>query len=118
MVRTEGARLGLAHTAASESHATSALADERRIVQRRSQDDPAPCEHERGRPEDHREALDGPTQDHGEAQHGQAQDGQARDRETDHREAKDDAPSQRWALDREAHDAPHLGPQEAPLEEA
>ena len=126
MVRTEGARLGLAHADAIEPHATSALADERLIVQRRrSQDDPAPCEHDRGRTEDHREAPDGPPQDHGEAQHGQAEHREARHRETDrsearHRETKDhDAPSNRWALDREAHDAPQLlDPQEAPLAEA
>ena len=35
MVRAEGARLGLAHAAAIEPHATPALADERLIDQRR-----------------------------------------------------------------------------------
>ena len=78
MVRAEGARLGLAHADAIEPHATSALADERLIVQwRRSQDNAAPREHERRRPEDHREAWrpqdDGSPQDHraldGEAHH-------------------------------------------------
>lgn len=126
MVRTEGARLGLADADASEPHATSALADERLIVQRRrSQDHTAPGDHERGGTEDHREALNGPTQDDGEAKHGQAEHREARYRETEHGEARHgeakdhDAPSHRWTRDREADDAPQLlDPQEAPLEEA
>ena len=70
----------MADTAASEPHATSALADERLIVQRRrSQDDAAPCGDERR-----------PTEDDGSAE-------------------------ERRAIDREAHDAPQLDPQEAPL---
>jgi hypothetical protein len=85
LVRTEGARLGLANAAASEPHATPALADERLIVQRRwSQDDPAPRDDELGRAKDHGEALDGPSQDDGEAQHRQAEHREARHRETQH----------------------------------
>jgi hypothetical protein len=116
LVRTEGARLGLAHAVASESHATSALADQRRNVERRrSQNDPAPCGHERGQAEeDDREAPDDAAQDDREAHDGQAQDGEAEHRETHHREARrpqdHGAPQERWALDRQAHD-----PQKAPL---
>jgi hypothetical protein len=116
LVRTEGARLGLAHADASESHATSALADEwRNVERRRSQDDPAPRGHERRKAEeDDREALDDATQDDRQAQHRQAQDGETEHRETHHREAcgpqDHGAPKERWALDRQAHD-----PQEAPL---
>jgi len=121
LVRTEGARLGLAHAAASESHATSALADEwLNVKRRRSQDDAAPCGHERRRTEDHREALDDATQDDREAQYGQAEDSETEHRETDHREAcgpqDHGAPQERRALDRQAHHAPQLhDPQEAPL---
>jgi hypothetical protein len=121
LVGTKGARLGLAHTAASEPHATSALADERLIVQRRrSQDDPSSCDHERRRTEDHREARHDPPQEHSEAKDNQARHGEARYRETDHRETRGpqdhDAPPNRWALDREAHHAAQLvDPQEAPL---
>ena len=116
MVRAEGARLGLAHAAASESHATSALADERRNVERRrSQDDPAPYGYDgRQAEEGDREAHDDPTQDNREAEHRQAQDGETEHRETDHGEAcgpqDHRAPQERWAVDREAND-----PQEAPL---
>jgi hypothetical protein len=120
LVRTEGARLGLAHADASEPHATSALADERLNQRRRSQDDTAPREHERGGPEDHREALDDTAQGDCEAQHRQAEHREARDRKTGHGQARRpqdrDAPSDRRAFDREAHDAPQLrDPQEAPL---
>jgi hypothetical protein len=60
----------LAHADASEPHATPALADERLNIQhRRSQDDTAPREHERGGPEDHRESLDDTAQDDSQAQH-------------------------------------------------
>jgi len=116
LVRTEGARLGLAHAVASESHATSALADEWRDVERgRSQDDPAPYRHERRQTkEDDSEAPNDAAQDDRQAQHRQAQDGEAEHRETQHREAcgpqDHGAPQERRALDRQAHD-----PQEAPL---
>jgi len=111
--------LGMADTAASEPHATSALADERLIVQRRrSQDDAAPCGDERRPTEDDGEARDGPTQD-GEAWHRQAHHREARHRKTEHREARrpedDGSAEERRAIDREAHDAPQLDPQEAPL---
>jgi hypothetical protein len=124
LVRAEGARLGLAHADASESHATSALADERLIVQRRrSQDHASSREHERRRTEDHSEALDGPSQDDREAQHGEARHGEAQDGETDHRQAwrpqDHGSPQDHRALDREAHDAPQLrDTQEAPLSQA
>lgn len=130
MVHAKGARLGLAHADASESHATTALADERLIVQRRwSQDDSSSRELEHSRTEDRREATDRSSQDdrkahyreaqHGEAQHGQAQD----DRETDDSEARrpqdHGSPEDRRALDGEAHDTPHLrDAQEAPLGQA
>jgi len=109
----------MADTAASEPHATSALADERLIVQRRrSQDDAAPCGDERRPTEDDGEARDGPTQD-GEAWHRQAHHREARHRKTEHREARrpedDGSAEERRAIDREAHDAPQLDPQEAPL---
>ena len=115
MVRTEGTRLGLADTAASEPHATSALADERRSVQRRrSQDDPAPRGDGRRPTEDDGEAHDDPTQGDREAR-----DGQAQDREANHGEAwrpqDHSSPKEHWALDGEAHDAPLFDPQEAPL---
>ena len=94
----------MADTAASEPHATSALADERLIVQRRrSQDDAAPCGDERRPTEDDGEARNGPTQD-GEAWHRQAR-----------RPEDDGSAEERRAIDREAHDAPQLDPQEAPL---
>jgi len=115
LVRTEGARLGLAHAVASEPHAASALADERLIDRRRrSQDHPSQGDSER-RTQDHREARDAAAQGDREAQHHQAQHC-----ETDHREAwrpqDDRAPQDRKALDGEAHDAPELGdPKEAPL---
>lgn len=116
----------MAHAAASEPSATSALADERLIVKRRrSQDHATQGDDELGRTEDHREALDRPTEDDGEAQHRQAEHREARNRETEHGkarhgEAKDrDASPHRRALDREADDAPQLlDSQEAPLEEA
>ena len=116
MVRTEGARLGLAHAVASESHATSALADEwRNVERRRSQDDTAPYRRERRQAkEDDSEALNDTAQDDREAQHRQAQDGETEHRETHHRKAwgpqDHGAPQERRALDRQAHDA-----QEAPL---
>ena len=122
MVRTEGARLGLAHAAASEPHATPALADERLIVQRRrSQDDSSQGDNERWT-EDHREARDAATQGDREAHHGEAQHRQARDGETHDREAwrpqDHGSPKDRRALDREANDAPQLrDTQEAPLTE-
>ena len=106
----------MADTAASEPHATSAFADERlNIERRRSQDDPAPCGHERREAqEDDREAPDDAAQDDREAHDGQAQDGEAEHRETHHREARrpedHGAPQERWALHCQAHD-----PQEAPL---
>lgn len=121
MVRTEGARFDLAHAAARESHTTSALAAERLILERqRSQDDPSSCRHQRSRTESHREALDNQAQNNREAQHGQAEDRKARHRETGDHKARSpqghNAPSHRWALDREAPDAPQfLDPQEAPL---
>ena len=123
MVRAEGARLGLAHADAIEPHATSALADERLIVQwRRSQDNAAPREHERRRPEDHREALNAATKSDREAQHGKARHRQAQHGETQDREAwrpqDDGSPQDRQAVDAEASDAPQLrDPQEAPLTE-
>jgi len=112
LVRTEGARLGLAHAVASEPHATSALADERLIVQRRrSQDHSSQGDDERWT-EDHREALHDPTQgdreaQHGEAPHRQAQHGEAQDREA-RRPQDHGSPQDRRALDGEAHDAPQL----------
>jgi hypothetical protein len=120
LVRTEGARLGLAHAAASEPHATPALADERLIVQRRRSQDHSPSrEHERRRTEDG-EAPDHPPQDDREARHGETQYGEARNGETSHREAwrpQDHGSAQEhWALDGEAHDAPQLhDTQEAPV---
>jgi hypothetical protein len=81
LVRAEGTRLGLADAVASEPRTTSALADERLIVQRRrSEDHPAAFEHERRRSKDHGEALDGATQDDREAQHRQAEDREAQHR--------------------------------------
>ena len=124
MVRAEGARLGLAHADAIEPHATSALADERLIVQRRrSQDDAAPREHERRRPENDREALDAATKSDREAQHGEAQHRQAQHSETHHREAwrpqDDGSPQDHWALDGEAHYTTQLrDTQKAPLSQA
>src|SRR5438309_6845242 len=124
LVRTEGARLGLADTAASEPHATSALADERLIVQRRrSQDDAAPCGDERRPTEDDGEARNGATEDgeawHRQAHYRQAHYREARHRKTEHREARrpedDGSAEERRAIDREAHDTPQLDPQEAPL---
>ena len=123
MVRTEGARLGLAHAAAIEPHATAALTDERLIVQRRrSQDHSSQGDIER-RTEDHREALHDSTQGHREAQHREAEDREAQHGEAHHGEAwrpQDHGSSQdRQALDREAHDAPQLrDTQEAPLSQA
>jgi hypothetical protein len=126
LVRAERARLGLANTDASEPHATSALADERLIVQwRRSQNDRASQDDERRRTEDHREALDRASQDDGEAHHGQAEHREALYREALYREARhgkarhgetkdSDAPPHRRSLDREAHDA-LVHAQEAPL---
>ena len=122
LVRAEGARLGLAHADASESDATTAIADERLIVERRwSQDDSSSGKHERRRTEDHREAPDGPTQGNRKAQHGEAQHREARHGQTFHREARrpqdHGSPQDGRALDGEAHDAPQLhDPQEAPLE--
>jgi hypothetical protein len=122
LVRTEGARLGLAHAPASEPHAAPALADERLSGQRRrSQDHSSARELERRRTEDHREAFDGPPQDDREAQHGQAEHREAKDREEeDHGEAwraqDDGSPQERRPLDGEAHDTPYLDDaQEAPL---
>jgi hypothetical protein len=122
LVRTEGARLGLAHAAAIEPNATPALADERHIVQRqRSEDHSSQGDIER-RTEDHREALDDPTKGDREAQHGETQDREAQDREAQHGEAHHreawrsqdhGSPQDRPALDREAHDS-----QEAPLSQA
>jgi hypothetical protein len=128
LVRAEGARLGLAHAAAIESHATPAITDERVSVRRRRSEDHASSRcHERRRTEDHREASDGPTQGdrearHGEAQHREAQYREARHGETDHREAwrpqDNGSPQDGRALDGEAHDAPQLDdPEEAPLKE-
>ena len=123
MVRTEGARLGLAHAIASEPHATPALADERLIVQRRrSQDDSSQGDNERWT-EDHREALDDSTQGDRETQHGEAEDRQAHHGEAHHRQARrpqdHGSPQDRTALDREARDAPQLlDTQEAPLSKA
>lgn len=129
MVRAEGARLGLAHADASESHATTALADERLIVQRRrSQDDSSSRELEHSRTEDRREATDRSSQDdrethYREAEHGEAQHGQAQHRETDDREARrpqdHGSPEDHRALDGEARTAPQLrDAQEAPLGQA
>jgi hypothetical protein len=115
LVRTEGTRLGLAHAAAIEPDAAPALADERLIVQRRrSQDHSSQGDNEQ-RTEDHREALDNPTQGDCKAHYREAQHGEAH-----HREAwrpQDDRSSQdRRALDREAHHPPQLrDTQEAPL---
>ena len=123
MVRTEGARLGLAHAAAIEPHATSALTDEWLIVQRRrSQDHSSQGDNERRRTEDHREAHDDTTQSDREAHHGEAQHRQARHGETHHRETwrpqDHGTPKDRRTLDREANDAPQLrDTQEAPLKE-
>jgi len=123
LVRTEGARLGLAHAAAIEPHATSALADEWLIVQRRrSQDHSSQGDNERRRTEDHREAHDDPTQGDREAHHGEAQHRQARHCETQHREAwrpqDHGTPKDRRTLYREANDPPKLrDTQETPLEE-
>jgi len=123
LVRTEGARLGLAHAAAIEPHATSALADEWLIVQRRrSQDHSSQGDNERRRTEDHREAHDDTTQSDRKAQHREAQHRQTRDGETHHREAwrpqDHGTPKDRRTLDREANDAPQLrDTQEAPLKE-
>jgi hypothetical protein len=127
LVRAEGARLGLAHAAAIESHATPAITDERVSVRRRWSEDDASSRWERRRTEDHREAPDSPTQGdrearHGEAQHREAQYRQARHGETDHREAwrpqDHGSPQDGRALDGEAHDAPQLhDPEEAPLKE-
>ena len=123
MVRTEGARLSLAHADAIESHATSALADERLIVQRRrSQDHSSQGDNERRRTEDDREARNDPTQGDREAHHGEAHHRQAGHGETHHREARrpqdHGSPKDRRALDREANDAPQLhDTQEASLEE-
>jgi hypothetical protein len=123
LVRAEGARLGLAHAAAIEPHATPAIPDERVIVRsRRSQDDSSQGDSERRRTEGHSEAPDGPTQGDREAQHGEAQHREARHGETDHREAwrpqDHGSPQDGRALDGEAHDAPQLhDPQEAPLTE-
>ena len=123
MVRTEGARLGLAHADAIESHATSALADEWLIVQRRrSQDHSSQGDNERRRTEDHREAHDDTTQGDREAHHGEAQHRQARHGETHHRETwrpqDHGTPKDRRTLDREANDAPQLrDTQKAPLKE-
>ena len=115
MVRTKGARLGLAHADAIEPHATPALADERLIVERRSQDHPSSRKHERRRTEDHREALDGPSQDDSEARHGEARDGETHPSKA-RRPQDDGSPQDHRALDREAHDAPQLrDTQEAPL---
>jgi hypothetical protein len=120
LVRTEGARLGLADANASEPHATSALADERLIVKRRrSQDHSSPGDNER-RAEDDREALDAPTQDDSQAQHGEAQNRQAQHGEAHHRQARrpeDNSSAQdRRALDGQARDAAQLNDtQEAPL---
>jgi len=119
LVRTEGARLGLADADASEPHATSALADERFIDRwRRSQDD-APTRSERGRPEDHREALHGAAQNDREAEHREAEDRQAHYGEAHYGEAwrpqDRDAPPNRWSLDREARDTSQLDAKEAPL---
>jgi len=124
LVRAEGARLGLAHADAIEPHATSALADERLIVQwRRSQDNAAPREHERRRPEDHREARNAATKSDREAQHGEAQHRQAQHSETHHRQAwrpqDDGSPQDHRALDGEAHHTAQLrDTQEAPLSQA
>jgi hypothetical protein len=128
LVRAEGARLGLAHADAIESHATSALADERLIVQRRrSQDHPSQGDIERSGTEDHRQAHDDPTQSdrethHGEAQHREARHRQARHGEAHHREAwrpqDHGSPQDRRAIDRETDDASQFHhPQEAPLRE-
>jgi hypothetical protein len=123
LVRTEGARLGLAHATASEPDAAPALADERLGVQRRwSQDHSSQGDNERGWTEDHREARDAATQGDREAQHGEAQHRQAQHREEDHREAwrpqDHGSPQDRGPLYGEAHDAPQLrDPQEAPLKE-
>jgi hypothetical protein len=110
----------MADTAASEPHATSALADERLIAQRRrSQDDTAPCGDERRPTEDDGEARNDPTEDDGEARHRQADHREARHRKTEHREARrpenDGAAEERWAIHREAHYTPQFDPQEAPL---
>jgi hypothetical protein len=123
LVRTEGARLGLAHAAAIEPHATSAVADERLIVQRRRSQDHSPQSDVERRTEDHRKALHDPPQDHGEAQHREAEDREAQHREAHHREAwrpQDHGSSEDGqALDREAHDAPQLrDTQEAPVSQA
>jgi hypothetical protein len=120
LVRTERARLGLAHADAIEPNPAPALADERLIDQRRrSQDDSSQGDSEQ-RTEDHCEARDAPTQGDREAQHGEAQHRQAQHGETDHREAwrpqDDGSPQDRQAIDGEAHDAPQLrDTQEAPL---
>jgi len=125
LVRTEGARLGLAHAAASESHATPALADERLIVKRRwSQDHASQGDDE----QDNGEALDDPAEGHREAHHCKALHGQAQHRQARHGEANDGqawrpqdygSPEDHRALDREAHDAPQLrDTQEAPLIQA
>ncbi len=124
MVRAEGARLGLAHADASESHATTALADERLIVQRRrSQDDSSSRGLEHSRTEDRREATARSPQDDREAHYREAHYREAQHRETDDREARrpqdHGSPEDRRALDREAHDAPQLrDAQEAPLGQA
>jgi hypothetical protein len=121
LVRTEGARRGLAHAAASEPHAAPALADERLNVQWwRSQDDSSARELQR-RTEDDREAPHGPTQDDREAQHGQEGHREARDREEEDsgeawRSQDDGSPQELRPFDGEAHDTPHLDDaQEAPL---
>jgi len=122
LVRTEGARRGLAHAAAIEPDAATALADERLVVQRHgSQDHSSQGDNER-RTEDHCEARDAATQGDREAQHGEAHHRKAEHREKDDCEARrpqDDGPPQdREPLYGEAHDAPkRRDPQEAPLKE-
>jgi hypothetical protein len=121
LVRTEGAGFGLADADAGEPDATSALADERLIVQRRrSQDDTASRKHKRS--EDHREAHDGAAQDDREARHRKADDrearhGKARDGEAWRPQDGGSAPDH-GPFHGEAHDPSQLDPQEAQLEQA
>jgi hypothetical protein len=121
LVRTEGTGFGLADADAGEPDATSALADERLIVQRRrSQDDAASRKHKRS--EDHREAHDGAAQNDGEARHRKADDREARHGKARYGEAwrpqDGGAAPHHGSFHGEAHDPPQLDPQEAPLGQA
>jgi hypothetical protein len=122
LVRTEGARLSLAHAIAIQPYAAPALADQRLIDQRRRSQDHSSQGDSKQRTQDHRKARDAATQGDREAQHGETQHRQAQHGETDHREARrphdDRTPQDRQALDGEAHYAPQLrDTQEAPLKE-